>query len=157
MGVEHHISLARDGRAFYVYDSEGISSDVFGKAQSLERVSRFARLRYYYNKVFIAEYRIAVSEFARYVYRYGHARELFYNVFAYQSRVHCRSAGYYENVLIARKLLQRHSALAEVGHTLVYARGDGGLYSGRLVVYLFEHKVRVAALFSRFHIPVGGH
>ena len=52
--------------------------------------------------------------------------------------------------------LVRQFRNAQIRQTVLHAGADRRRDRGGLLVDLLEHKVRVAALFSRFHVPVGG-
>ena len=59
-----------------------------------KRVSRFARLAYYYCKRFIPRYGVTVAVFTGVIHRRGYAQKLLKNIFAHHARVISRAAGY---------------------------------------------------------------
>ena len=67
--------------------------------------------------------------------------------------MHSRAAADDKNIFIAAYLFRSKTAFTEVGQTVPDSGGNGVPQSVRLLVYLFQHEMLVAALLRGSNVP----
>ncbi len=121
--------------------------------QRRKRVRRFARLADDDHQLPAYYDGLSVAEFRRDLNFYGYARQILDQVFAQHARMERRTACDDVDLLHAAKKLFADSALLKIDASVDDPWKNGVCQSARFFVNLFDHKMRMPALFSLGGIP----
>ena len=153
-GVEHRVGGLRDRAVDDVDDADGLRAAALAFVQRGDGVRGLARLGYDYDERMRVDYRIAVAQLARDLNAHGNATERFDQVAPDTARViRGAASGYHDAGHFAQPFARKIKPVEKDAVTLqtrLYRRAE----RVRLLHYLLEHEVLVAALFRRLDRPV---
>ena len=156
MGVDQHICFPCNGTAHCVDNGKSLCPQRFRQPQSCQTVGSFAGLGDDDDQIALSHQRFPIAEFRSDVHRYRHPCQLFNDILAHCSGMHCRTAGNYLNMPEFPQHLRCDAAFLQIRQAVLNPRQNGVANRVGLFVDLFQHKVGIAALADRLHIPVCG-
>ena len=154
IGVHHVVGRARNGAAHHIHDGKHRHAAALGQLECCQRVTGLAGLADDDDQIVLFQNRVPVAELAGNVHLGGHTGQRFNGRFAHHAGMHRRAAAHQMHPANAAQHLVRQRRDAQLRHSILHTGAHCGRDGGRLLVDLLEHEVGVAALLSRFHIPV---
>ena len=152
--VEYSVGLARDARADDVDDGENVCTALFRLTHGGHRVERLAGLADDDHEVALADDGVAVAEFGGEAHLDAAAQHPLEVILADDTDVVRRAAGDDIDLADIADLLVSHVQVAQHDAAVLNAGGGRPADGMGLLVDLFEHEVRVAALFRSVDVPV---